>query len=985
MIKIRIYDIAEELKVDSKKVLEITNGLGIVVKSVSSTVNYKDAQAIMRYITNELRHKILQSSKIKIIRKGNKAIIDDSLLKARTQLLFKALQSRDYEISEMLVAKISVLRDIEDKLDAILEDVMYGNYETALEKLSKYLNTEEISISIVSYEDKGLDNLKKELKSLESTLQTLVEQKTECLNDIEEFNREYNLRLGDGIRSILNLRKEILYKKIIKQQKLKAKYQEDLQTFKETQRTIDELKDTITELEEALETIDESHEQYDEIRKAYEELFKELNKLEEELDIQEQELEEAKGFIEDETIEEEYENSYEQIKESLKDVKELSDDEKSEIKKLYKKAARLYHPDIVPNELKEKANEMMQLLNEAYAKKDLQKVKDILHSLENGTVFERSSDTIEDKDLLIAKIEEYRQNIKHIESELEELRQDDTYQMIAEIDDWNGYFEELKSELEVEKQKLEEEMRRVFGEKEILYSEEQIIKINDEAHNSAPGWMHALWEWADANHVINGRIPRKAENLSSLKVLDLAGQKLNYLPDEIVNLQNLVEISLWDCGLRYLPKSIIELNSLKKLNLRTNPELILTRAQEQWIEDLKHVFCIVYKDSTLTMGEINDESQKRIHENLQEVSHITYDEQCKIVLDWMVSQFQNIYKVDLTKEYKACIRAKDITNQVVRDLQNKGSSKIELRYLVKNMDFVVRYVDYETFGILSPKKPQKVPKPKTKAAQETPSKIHAEYSPYASHIKSIEVPNFEKIRRYCNNLVDENKADEMQKYFAENGRMHKAMMYDALEQFIAHLDGKEITLIDWGCGQGIASMLVLDYIREKQLNIKLNKLFLMASSDTKDALDRAFAHIDVLKQNITKVYGTTVVPCPEECSDETQENYNESVNFELNLCVNDVILHLFANDDIPFDFQAYDWFNFSFDVFNGYFLCISNDYEFDIDYIPKQIGSIEMLSVRDDKIGRFKRYERIFKSDRIEENILSKNHTSVIDLDEIPF
>lgn len=53
----------------------------------------------------------------------------------------------------------------------------------------------------------------------------------------------------------------------------------------------------------------------------------------------------------------------------FKNTIKLNDDEKIEIKKLYKKAARLCHPDIVPIELKEKAHELMQLLNEAYSKR----------------------------------------------------------------------------------------------------------------------------------------------------------------------------------------------------------------------------------------------------------------------------------------------------------------------------------------------------------------------------------------------------------------------------------------------------------------------------------------------------------------------------------------------------------------------------------------------------------------------------------------
>jgi hypothetical protein len=201
MIKIKINAIAEELKVDSEEVLKITNKLGISAKTASSTVSYKDAQIIMQYATNELEYNAEQFC------------THNSLLKNRMNLLFKTLQSKDYEISELLVRKIIAIGDIDNNTDAILEDVMYGDYETALEKLSKYLYTKETNTSIINYEDKDLARLKKELKFLESTLQTLIEQKTECLNDIEEFNREYNLRLGDVIREILNLRREILYKK----------------------------------------------------------------------------------------------------------------------------------------------------------------------------------------------------------------------------------------------------------------------------------------------------------------------------------------------------------------------------------------------------------------------------------------------------------------------------------------------------------------------------------------------------------------------------------------------------------------------------------------------------------------------------------------------------------------------------------------------------------------------------------------------------
>lgn len=805
----------------------------------------------------------------------------------------------------------------------------------------------------VIYEDKELSVLKLQLKSLESRLQELIEQKTEYLNDLDEFNRVYNLHLGDIIKTILNLRKEILYKKTIKQQNLKAKYQEDLKTFEETEATIDELKNTIDELKSALDQIDEHHEDYDELLYAYDELNDELSKLEQELDKQESELEKTKESIDDDEVFQQYEEakstfddfdeSYQHIKEFQKQKLELGDEEKAKLKNLFRKAARLCHPDIVPDELKDQATQIMQQLNAAYDKQDLAGVKKILESLENGRGFEVSSDRINNKEQLKEKIKEYKANIANIESEIEEILQDETYQTITTLEDWDAYFEELKKDLEAEKQKLKEEAKYFLEEKEEFDLEEMLDENNnqDDEYNSVPSWMHTLWEWADINNIISGKIPRKADYLFSLRVLDLTGQKLNYLPDEIVNLQNVTEISLWDCGLRYLPKKIVEFRSLKKLNLRTNPELMLTSAQEEWIEDLKRSFCIVYKDSTLAIGDIDyNEIRKQSSDTSKKVPLTTFEEQSKIILDWMVAQFQKIYKVDLTKEYKAYIRAKDTANQVVRDLQNKGSSKIELRYLVNKMDFVVKYVDYETFGIVSSTKPKKTvqeaPQSKAKPTQETPKKILSESSSYTNHIKSIEVPNFEKIRRYCNNLTDENKADKMQEYLAENGRMHKAIIYDALEQFIEQLKGKEITLVDWGCGQGITSMLVLDYIREKQLDVKVKNVTLI-DYDVK-TLGRAMAQVEALKEK------SVVIEAIDVNSGSIQERIQT---------LKAPIVHLFVNDTIPIDLS-------NIHIGTGYALGLSHQSAKSVDSVCNAIKGTQ-ISKRDGKIGRFQRFERILK------------------------
>lgn len=249
-----------------------------------------------------------------------------------------------------------------------------------------------------------------------------------------------------------------------------------MQTFEETQETIDELTNTIEELKAALESIDKEHESYEEIASAYAQLQEELRKLKEELLVQEAELEKTKETLEDDATQEEFEEAkmhydefegtYEHIKKAQKENIKLSEDEKAELKKLYRKAARLCHPDIMPDELKEKAHELMQQLNAAYSKNDLAEVKKILYALENGSGFEASSQSINDKELIKEKIKEYKENIANLEKEIEEIKVDDTFETILELEDWDEYFEELKNQLLEEQKKLEEQANEVLEERE---------------------------------------------------------------------------------------------------------------------------------------------------------------------------------------------------------------------------------------------------------------------------------------------------------------------------------------------------------------------------------------------------------------------------------------------------------------------------------------------------------------------------------------
>ena len=131
----------------------------------------------------------------------------------RLEIIKSSIAIEDEEVIELQVMKLQKL-DIDDDIKAIVTHLEAMNYAKAMKDIEVYLTRYS---GVVKYVDSEVQGLKLELKSLESKIQKLVEQKTEYLNDIEEFNREYNLHLGELIKDILNLKKEILYKQTIKQ------------------------------------------------------------------------------------------------------------------------------------------------------------------------------------------------------------------------------------------------------------------------------------------------------------------------------------------------------------------------------------------------------------------------------------------------------------------------------------------------------------------------------------------------------------------------------------------------------------------------------------------------------------------------------------------------------------------------------------------------------------------------------------------------
>lgn len=154
-----------------------------------------------------------------------------------------------------------------------------------------------------------------------------------------------------------------------------------------------------------------------------------------------------------------YNNYSEQIKsEKEKQQFELNEEEKLSLKKSFRKATMLCHPDKVTEEQKAEAERIFIELKKANDENDLKKVNQILKDLQNGIAFISPGDTLIEKHKLEAVLEKLKLKIQQLEREIKTIKESDTFNLVSKITDWNMYFKETKSQLKNELQSLQQEI-----------------------------------------------------------------------------------------------------------------------------------------------------------------------------------------------------------------------------------------------------------------------------------------------------------------------------------------------------------------------------------------------------------------------------------------------------------------------------------------------------------------------------------------------
>lgn len=144
---------------------------------------------------------------------------------------------------------------------------------------------------------------------------------------------------------------------------------------------------------------------------------------------------------------------------------------------------------------------------------------------------------------------------------------------------------------------------------------------------------------------------------------------------------------------------------------------------------------------------------------------------------------------------------------------------------------------------------------------------------YANRIQSLPNPTFQQIRKISNEALSHFSKSErdsfwqnlnqgvdlldshelMCQYIFSYGNMHEAKIQKALSSISnpKEVFNTDIAIIDWGCGQGLATVCFFDFLKSQGIPNNTKKIILIEPSE--QALERAKLHTTVYIKDETKI------------------------------------------------------------------------------------------------------------------------------------
>ena len=389
------------------------------------------------------------------------------ILMKRLEIVRAAMSLADEVlIAQQLPALRAALADLpanttpQAALALIIEALESGHYPRAMQRINAFLAAQA---ALVAHMDEELAALRLELAGLERLVGAQTLARDEMQERRERFSRDFLACCGAPLQEIFALREAIA--RLEWQQLRRARrHAEEKEGY---QREADEdYLDATAEDEECAAQVADGEDAADEraaLLDVYDQYCDWLDGLNA-APVDGADDEEAaayEDFVEAQRQREEFARDKAQSEEAQAaepPAAEISADEEARLKKAYRRASQLCHPDRVAAEFQAQAEALFKTLGQAYKRRDVAEVERILAQLQRG-VFTAASEALTDRDALQARIRELRASIDAINAEIAAIAADETWALLQGFADeaaLREYLDEQRALLLAELEVLQE-------------------------------------------------------------------------------------------------------------------------------------------------------------------------------------------------------------------------------------------------------------------------------------------------------------------------------------------------------------------------------------------------------------------------------------------------------------------------------------------------------------------------------------------------
>ncbi|MEX9251691.1 DNA repair protein [Pseudenterobacter timonensis] len=374
----------------------------------------------------------------------------------RLEIIKNAIELEDDEIVKSQLSRLKN-EACDEALRAIVVALEEKNYSAAMAAIIAWLQGQR---AVTTWHDPQVAASRLELKALEEQLRDLIDRRNARAQQLDDFNDLYFSRLGPLMQQILQLRKTLAELKLRRQQAEARRREED---YRRCQRYMAHAVETLSILTQRWCDLPADAVEATEARKHLQQqsnlianLLAEALELENGLTRAEEPARQARD-----EANEEYEKYREQNHDAevrLRKGKRLSQEDRNELKRLWRQASKLCHPDLVADDLKEEANAMMVQLNQAKQRGDVKAIRSLVARLQQGFEPLMASDRLNDLARIRKKMAQVREQIDTLVDELAALEKEESWLLISSLSDLEAWFARQEKSLGEVRASLEQQV-----------------------------------------------------------------------------------------------------------------------------------------------------------------------------------------------------------------------------------------------------------------------------------------------------------------------------------------------------------------------------------------------------------------------------------------------------------------------------------------------------------------------------------------------